>query len=242
MVQFRLSSIRTRVWPGVPALFFGSVWALLACSAADASPGEVTFTGDVIFTGSSTLIMELAGTFPGTEYDTITGTGSITLGGTLDIDLLDGFIPTPGNSFQLMTAVGGITGSFSNVLFPPLAAASWRLNYTANYVLLQVGLKGDYNLDGRVDAADYLVWRKSLGAIGFGLAADGNANHQIDPGDYDVWTQHFGASMIGGSSAASHPNAAVPEPATSAFVCCTLIYAANLRPRRSYLTSHAINS
>ena len=39
---------------------------------------------------------------------------------------------------------------------------------------LTVILDGDYNANGVVDAADYTVWRDSLGQTGMGLAADGD--------------------------------------------------------------------
>jgi hypothetical protein len=54
-------------------------------------------------------------------------------------------------------------------------------------------LIGDYNGDGNVGAADYTVWRDTLGSM-TNLAADGNANGEIDPGDYDTWKENFGAS------------------------------------------------
>jgi sugar lactone lactonase YvrE len=87
------------------------------------------------------------------------------------------------------------------------------------YSVVAVGLAGDYNLDGVVDAADYTVWRDTLGQSGTGLAADGNRNNEIDPGDYEVWKSHFGAVSPGigagsGAGGDSTGQAAVPEPAT----------------------------
>jgi mannan endo-1,4-beta-mannosidase len=70
---------------------------------------------------------------------------------------------------------------------------------------------GDYNGDGTVDAADYTVWRDSLGSTE-DLAADGNINGQVDEGDYDVWKEHFGETAPG-SGAGSATN--VPEPASA---------------------------
>ena len=37
---------------------------------------------------------------------------------------------------------------------------------------------GDYNQNGFVDAADYAVWRTSIGQTGVGLAADGNGDNR----------------------------------------------------------------
>jgi hypothetical protein len=71
-------------------------------------------------------------------------------------------------------------------------------------------LTGDYNGNGVVDAADYTVWRDTLGST-TDLRADGNGNHMIDPGDYTVWKINFGNS---GPGAASGTPTSVPEPAT----------------------------
>jgi hypothetical protein len=63
-------------------------------------------------------------------------------------------------------------------------------------------LPGDFNTDGRVDAADYVTWRKGLGTT-------------YTQADYDVWRAHFGQSAPGtGSGLGVSANVAVPEPAT----------------------------
>jgi hypothetical protein len=72
---------------------------------------------------------------------------------------------------------------------------------------------GDYNGNGIVDAADYTVWRDSLGSM-TNLAADGNGNGVIDAGDYDVWKMHFGQTAGGGGAGGA---AGVPEPSTGLF-------------------------
>ena len=87
------------------------------------------------------------------------------------------------------------------------------------------GMLGDYNLNGVVDAVDYVVWRKTLGQIGGPLAADGNGNGQIDTGDLTVWRAHFGQTA--GSGAGTNVNASVPEPAALSLLmfatsCCCL--------------------
>ena len=67
---------------------------------------------------------------------------------------------------------------------------------------------GDYNGDHVVDAADYTIWRDSLGST-TNLAADGNGNHVIDQGDFDLWSAHFGkATYAGIGVAVSHQGGA----------------------------------
>ena len=52
-------------------------------------------------------------------------------------------------------------------------------------------LPGDYNGDGVVDSADYIVWRKNVGDT-TSLVADGNGDHIVDDADYDIWRQNLG--------------------------------------------------
>ena len=196
-------------YPGTGTVMF------LNTFSPGASPAAVNFGGDVAFTGASSLIIELAGTSPGSQYDTLAVTGVAALAGGLDIDLLDSFVPAAGNVFQIINAAGGIAGSFANVSLPVLSNANWQLRYAADAVVLQVALLGDYNFNGVVDAADYVVWRKTSGQIGFALAADGNANNQIDANDYNVWRANFGNTIGSGTgdTAGLPSSATVPEPA-----------------------------
>ena len=53
-------------------------------------------------------------------------------------------------------------------------------------------LAGDYNSDGKVDDADYVVWKTDFGS-GVKLAADGNRNGVVDVADFTVWRDNFGA-------------------------------------------------
>lgn len=52
----------------------------------------------------------------------------------------------------------------------------------------------DYNSDGRVNAADYVVWRNTEGST-TELQADGNHDQVIDEQDYNVWRANFGESV-----------------------------------------------
>jgi hypothetical protein len=77
--------------------------------------------------------------------------------------------------------------------------------------VISVQIIGDYNGNGVVDAADYVVWRDTLGQTGVGLAADGNRNGSIDANDFTVWRSHFG-QVAGSGSGAGQSASEVPEP------------------------------
>ncbi|HEX2476094.1 MAG TPA: dockerin type I domain-containing protein, partial [Lacipirellulaceae bacterium] len=188
------------------------------------SPATV-YRGSVDYNG--TLEIEVGGTTPG-SFDRIIHSGVATLGGTLDVSLLDGFTPTAGDAFQILTAAGGVSGAFATELLPALGGGLFLdVLYSANAVSLSVaGVAGDYNRNGTVDAADYVLWRKTLGQMGVGLTADGNDNGSIDASDYDVWRANFGRTA--GAASGSSVGAAAPEPmscvllltAALAAICC----------------------
>jgi hypothetical protein len=91
-------------------------------------------------------------------------------------------------------------------------------------------LPGDYNLNGTVDAADYTVWRNSLGTTGNVLAADGDASGIVDAGDYNVWKLHYGESLpgsgAGGAAGLSGgANVAAPEPTADLLALSCIAFA-----------------
>lgn len=87
---------------------------------------------------------------------------------------------------------------------------------------------GDYNENLVVDAADYTLWRDTLGQLvaSPGDGADGNRSGAIDAGDYDHWKARFGNVIPAGSSFA------IPEPAASALLAVAVLAAAICRGRR----------
>lgn len=52
------------------------------------------------------------------------------------------------------------------------------------------GTMGDYNRDGIVSAADFTVWRDTLGSTA-DLRADGNLDGTIETGDFEVWKSAY---------------------------------------------------
>ena len=195
-------------------------------------PGATAvFLEDLAISGSATLLANLAGTDDDTGFGTAEVVGTVQLAGNVQVTLGSGFVPQAGASFQLLAA-GSTEGSLGLGDMPGLPSGlKWDLDTEANRVLLSVvpGLAGDYNGNGIVDSADYVVWRKSLDQVGNDLPADGNSDGRVNEEDLGFWRSRFGNSLGGGSALVG---IAVPEPGAAlvVFVGFTLVL---LRGRKS---------
>jgi hypothetical protein len=96
-------------------------------------------------------------------------------------------------------------------------------NFSGNIELLEriavLPPYADFNQNGAVDAADYVVWRKALGQTGEGLATDvagplfGSPNGVVDEYDYRFWRARFGEQSIIAATGTYQPTStSVPEP------------------------------
>lgn len=91
--------------------------------------------------------------------------------------------------------------------------------------IVDPNLTGDYNDDGIVDAADYTLWRDTLGnSVTAGEGADGNGNGIVDPADYTEWANNYGAVAPAAAFAS-----AVPEPTSLLLLVFGLGFAARKR-------------
>src|SRR3954452_18150106 len=83
-----------------------------------------------------------------------------------------------------------------------------------------VGLAGDFNNNGKVDAGDYVTWRKNNGTNN-ALANDNGLGTPIGPSHYDLWRANFGNPPGAGSSGLVAGT--VPEPTTLLLVFSAII-------------------
>ncbi|HEX2474073.1 MAG TPA: hypothetical protein VHK01_04980 [Lacipirellulaceae bacterium] len=179
-------------------------------STIEVFPGSTAvYLQGLTTTGSgSSLSVHLADPDEDPDFGSVEVIGGAALDGTLQVQLAGGFVPSLGDSFQILTAAGGRTGTFTSEILPPLSSGlDWDLQYNPNSVVLSVVstvLPGDDNADGKVDAADYVVWRKSDGS----------------QAGYDLWRTNFDRTAGSGLGASSALRA-VPEPATCTFVLLT---------------------
>ena len=141
------------------------------------SLGTLSVNSDYEQTPAGTLEIQLDSP---TVFDKLNITGEAALAGTLDVSYSNnGFSPAAGAIFEILHADGGVFDGFTSMSLPALdPGLTWNVIYSNFAVLLNVLSipPGDYNQNGFVDAADYVVWRDTLGQMGAGLAADGNNN------------------------------------------------------------------
>jgi T5SS/PEP-CTERM-associated repeat protein len=174
----------------------------------------------------STLAYRVSGPTIFDENGFISSHGSAVLGGALQVTLVDGFVPSPEHLIAVLSATKGITGQFANVangqrLTTSDGLGSFAVNYgpgspfNPNHVILSAFapgsvLPGDYNQDGTVDTADYVVWRNNVGS---GKSLPNDNTPGVGQDDYTRWCANFGRTVGGGSNVLS-ADGAVPEPET----------------------------
>jgi len=102
-----------------------------------ASPGALTIAGGNNYqqAATGTLVMDLGGKSAGTQYSQLAVAGTASLAGTLSLRLVNGFIPQPGDTFQLLTCAAR-AGTFDNISGPQPAGTVWAPQYTGTNVTL----------------------------------------------------------------------------------------------------------
>ena len=121
-----------------------------------------------------------------------------------------------------------LSGTFSSLQLPALAGGLvWNTSQLYTTGVLSVGLPGDFNFNGVVDAADYVVWRKGLGTT-------------YTQNDYNVWRAHFGQTA--GSGAGALANAAVPEPSVLMQIILVSVVLSLCRRRGALVSSNNSSS
>ena len=70
-------------------------------------------TGNYVQTAAGVLNADIGGT-AGTKFDQLNVTGAVTLGGTLNLSLINSFVPTIGSTFDIMNFASS-TGTFATI-------------------------------------------------------------------------------------------------------------------------------
>jgi len=182
--------------------------------------------------GSGKLVMELGGTSGGSEYDQLDVAGDLTLGGTLQVSLIDGFVPGLGDTFEIL--FGELNGTeFDAFELPELAGRNaWDTSalYSEGEISVIRMLDGDTDVDWDVDSVDLTNMAAVFGGDG-DRYTDFNEDGFIDLTDFALMRANFGAGP--GPLPGGGPGAATPEPASLVLMGAGLPVLLRLRRRRN---------
>ena len=196
---------------------------------------KIALLDNLSFVPASSLGVQLASLVaeaePTDAFGLVDVSGASTLAGNLTVTLAAGFAPAVGDTFEILRASGGLSGSFATESLPELSAGlALDVQYTPNSVVLAVvsapSLSADFDEDGDVDAADLAKWK-----IGFGIASgaahaqgDADGNGAVDGSDFHAWQRQFGTTL------AAPTAGAIPEPRSALLL--SLVAAGGFLARR----------
>ncbi len=217
--------------------------------APGTSAGTLTVDGNYVQNAAAALNIEIGGTAANAFDKLVVGGALAVLGnGTLNVSLINGFVPSAADSFQILFATNNLANNtrFINTTAAPnnvltmLGVGTFKVNYVygaggsvtlTNFMGIG-GVPGDYNGNGVVDTADYVVWRNTLGtSVPNGTGADGDGNGTIQDADYTFWKARFGNTSGSGSGSATGA-ATIPEPTSIALLLMAAIPGIRLIYRR----------
>ncbi len=144
--------------------------------------GRFVVEGDMVILETGILAASIGGPTAGVDHDQLTVTGDVTLGGRLRLHLVNDYTPTPGDTFVILAADGGVTGDFDQVI----ADGGWTVDVVGSSVVATFNAAPtcapDFDLDGGVGPSDLAAL---LAQWGFApsSAADFNGDDQVDAAD-----------------------------------------------------------
>ena len=159
------------------------------------SPGTLNIIGTYTQSGPATSNIEIGG-LTNSQFDRILVTGPATVAGTLNVSLINSFVPAA-NNFWLFVTGSSVSGTFSTLNLPALPGRlRWHVVYHPTNVEIRAILPGDTNCNGVMTLADLPGFVQALlDPPGYLAAnpscdldrADMNNDGNVDGLDIQVW-------------------------------------------------------
>lgn len=100
--------------------------------------GQLELLGGYTQLSGGSIEFDVGGQAPGSEHDALIVGSALTVDGTLDVDLANGFVPVLGDAFTLVTSQG-TAGTFASLDLPLLAAGlGWQVEAVGTETTLTV--------------------------------------------------------------------------------------------------------
>jgi hypothetical protein len=152
---------------------------------------DLSFFGSHEYEGDVTTVYSV---YSDNTYSTVVG--------TVNLNVRD---PDPNkanlHNRDTIATISNLSPQTGNIFYVEFVGSTGNLGYLNELRIVGTTavVTGDYNGNGKVDAADYVLWRKNPSAFGG------------DPGGYNTWRASFG-NPPGAGSAFGETVTAVPEP------------------------------
>jgi hypothetical protein len=106
--------------------------------------GSTTTPGDVTMYGATLGVFARGATTPGTDYSQLFSFGKVSLGNSkLNLSLVSGYNPKAGDVLTIISALGGITGTFSQGTSITVNGFQFTITYNQNSVVLTFARHGN---------------------------------------------------------------------------------------------------
>ncbi|CAM3048364.1 autotransporter domain-containing protein [Rariglobus hedericola] len=181
--------------------------------SAGSSPGTIIVAGNFMQGPAGTLVVEFASS---TSFDRLIVSGTADLDGTLELVTLNGFNPV-GESFTIITATGGVNGTFPTVIAPATPAAITRtVNYGTNDVTVtytQIPFSTFAETPNQGAVGDGALNNPAITDVLNTLALPGQfpaALNALSPQGYQVWSDIAFAHTASLASRLAHQPPATP--------------------------------
>lgn len=190
--------------------FNGSLTNESGVLAPGHSAGQTTIAGNYTQSPGAVLQIEIGGPLAVSQFDFVNVMGNALIGGELELTLINGFIPTAGQTFAILIA-DSVAGTFDNAdngqrVLTSDGGGSFIVHYgvgstldPAQIILTNFlpGLPGDCDDDNDVDLDDYVLFPNCLDGPGvpFGLVEcnciDCNTDDDVDLRDFADFQSGF---------------------------------------------------
>ncbi|MCA9235455.1 MAG: hypothetical protein KDA44_08275 [Planctomycetales bacterium] len=195
--------------------------------------GRTEIFGNYVQDAAATLALDIGGTLATTLHDILVVGGDTKLGGLLELDLVNSFLPTAQQTFHVVESLTAIDGVFDNVangerLATADGIGSFLVNYGADSQFGEFSVvlsdfqanapSADFDGDGDVDGDDLAQWSAGFGKNGADALPSGgsNLNHVANGSDFLNWQRQYRG--VAAPSAVT----STPEP-TALLLCCLCV-------------------
>jgi len=156
-------------------------------------PGYVYINGGYTQEATGEIAVQIAGP-SSMEHDVYETNFATSLAGTVTVELLDGYLPNIGDTFDVFFGNGGVVGSFDTIAGEP----GFEVSVVGNTVTLTyIGLGScptDLNNDGVTDTADLGLLIAAFGTMNPGV--DINNDGIVDTADLGLLISEFGMACL----------------------------------------------